>query len=196
MHKITTLFLLIIATSTQAQNVLTPEQLWKFGRVSGTGISKDGKYVVYSVSTPNVADNKSVRKIYVVPVGGGNAVAVGNADSLLVDSKLSPDVKYRISSEEIKVKNITGSDFYPELTKSNVMIFDQLNYRHWDEYEDGKFGHIMLTPVGGGAAKDIMASEPYDCPLKPDGGDEDLCGATMVKKLYMLPRKNLVRRMP
>ena len=44
MHKITTVLLLIIASSTQAQNVLTPEQLWKFGRVSGTGISKDGKY--------------------------------------------------------------------------------------------------------------------------------------------------------
>jgi dipeptidyl aminopeptidase/acylaminoacyl peptidase len=189
MHKITTLLLLIISTSTQAQNVLTPEQLWKFGRVSGTGISKDGKYVVYSVSTPSVADNKSSRKTYVIPVGGGNAVAVGSADSLLLDGKLSPDGKYKISSEDVKVKDIAGSDFYPELTKSNVMIFDQLNYRHWDEYEDGKFGHVMLTPLGGGAAKDIMASEPYDCPLKPDGGDEDFVWSHDGKKIVYATKK-------
>jgi dipeptidyl aminopeptidase/acylaminoacyl peptidase len=189
MHKITTLLLLIITTTTQAQNVLTPEQLWKFGRVSGTGISKDGKYVVYSVSTPSVADNKSSRKTFVIPVSGGNAVAVGNADSLLVDSKLSPDRKYKISSEDVKVNKVAGSDFYPELTKSNVMIFDQLNYRHWDEYEDGKYGHVMVTPVGGGAAKDIMASEPYDCPLKPDGGDEDFVWSHDGKKIVYATKK-------
>ena len=30
----------------KAQNLLTPELLWKLGRVSGKGISKDGKYVI------------------------------------------------------------------------------------------------------------------------------------------------------
>jgi len=51
-----------------------------------------------------------------------------------------------------------------------------LNYRHWDTWEDGKFGHVMLTPIVNGKpgkSKDLMPNEPYDCPLKPDGGDED-----------------------
>ena len=42
----------------KAQNLLTPEILWKLGRVSGKGISKDGKSVIYSVGTPDVAENK------------------------------------------------------------------------------------------------------------------------------------------
>ncbi len=189
MYKIITLLLLMVAGSTTAQNLLTPEQLWKFGRVSGRGISKDGKYVVYSVSTPSVADNKSSRKTYMIPVSSGAATEISNADSLLVNSKLSPDGKYTISTEDVKVKNVTGSDFYPELGKSNVMIFEQLNYRHWDEYEDGKFGHVMLTPAGGGAAKDIMAGEPFDCPLKPDGGDDDFVWSSDGKKIVYTTKK-------
>jgi len=57
-----------------------------------------------------------------------------------------------------------------------VYIFDNLNYRHWDTYEDGNFGHVMLTPLQNGVAGtpiDLMPGEPYDCPQKPSGGDED-----------------------
>ena len=159
-----------------AQHTLTPELLWKIGRVSGTGISKDGKYVIFSVSTPDVAANKSVSKTYSIPLAGGTATLITNADALLADPKISPDGKYKISSKDIKVKKVAGSDFYPDLTKSTALIYDSLNYRHWDTWEDGKFGHVMLTPIVNGKpgkAKDLMPNEPYDCPLKPDGGDED-----------------------
>ena len=99
-----------------------------------------------------------------------------NADSILNNDKISPDGKYIISSEEVKIKNVTGKDYYPELQRSNVYIFDNLTYRHWDTYEDGKFGHVMLAPFINGKAgegTDLMKGEPYDCPQKPFGGDED-----------------------
>ena len=54
-----------------AQNLMTPEMLWKLGRVSGLGVTKDGKSVVYSVSTPDVDANKSTHKMYSVPLSGG-----------------------------------------------------------------------------------------------------------------------------
>ena len=159
-----------------AQNKMTPELLWKLGRVSGLGVSKDGKYVLYSVSTPNATENKSSRKTYAVPVNGGEPLAISNADSMLNNDKISPDGKYLVSNAEVKIKNVTGKDYYADLQKSNVYIFDNLNYRHWDTYEDGKFDHVMLSPmVNGkaGEAKDIMPGEAYDCPQKPFGGDED-----------------------
>ncbi len=173
MYKIAALLLIVTTSNVNAQNILTPEQLWKFGRVSGQGISKDGKYVVYSVSTPSIEENKSSRKTFAITINGSTVFEVKNADSLLANEKLSADGKYLLKSEEVKVKKITGVDFYPDLIKSNAKIYDNLNYRHWDEYEDGNFGHIIISPTNGGASKDIMAAEPYDCPLKPDGGDED-----------------------
>ncbi len=190
MHKLFCLAILLASVaSASSQNLLTAEQLWKFGRVSGKGISKDGKFVVYTVSTPSVEENKSSSKTYVVPVSGGNAVLVSNADSLLQNSKISAGGKYMLSSEEVKVKNVTGSDFYPTLTKSNVLIYDQLNYRHWDEWEDGKYGHVMITDIAGGTKKDIMADEPYDCPLKPDGGEEDYVWSSDGKKVVYATKK-------
>ena len=159
-----------------AQNRMSPELLWKLGRVSGLGISADGKYLLYAVSTPNAVENKSSRKTYALPLDGGDAVSISNADSMLHNDKISPDGKYRISDAPVKLKNVTGADQYPNLAKSNVYIYDNLNYRHWDTYEDGQFDHVMLTPIIDGkdaAPIDLMKDEPYDCPQKPFGGDED-----------------------
>ena len=160
----------------KAQNLLTPELLLKLGRVSGKGISKDGKYVIYTVGVPDIAGNKIVTKTYSLPIEGGTPFLVTDLNEWMADDKVSPDGKYKISSQDIKVEKVSGTDYYPELKKSNVLIYNSLNYRHWDTWEDGKFGHVMLAPmVNGkpGKAKDLMPNEPYDCPLKPDGGDED-----------------------
>ena len=174
-------FLLLLAFSIslfslRAQNKLTPEQLWKLGRVSALGLSKDQQYMIYSVSTPNLEQNKSTRKIYLIATSGGESIELKNTDSVLKDTKISPDGKYIISSKSVKIMDITGADKYSDLPKSNVYIYNSLNYRHWDTWEDGKFDHVFLTPlVNGqaGTAKDIMPNEPYDCPQKPFGGDED-----------------------
>ena len=176
MKKLLLLVFTFCCFSAIAQNKMTPELLWKLGRVSGLGISKDGKYVLYSVSTPNASENKSSRKTFALPVAGGNPIPVSNADSMLANEKISPDGKYKISNAEVKIKKLTGKELYPELQKSNVYIFDNLNYRHWDTYEDGNFDHVMLTPLINGVAGtpvDLMPGEPYDCPQKPFGGDED-----------------------
>lgn len=157
-----------------SQDKMTPELLWKIGRVNGLGISKDGKYILYSVSTPDVETNKSKNKSYMMPLTGGTAMEISNPDSLLNNKNLSPDGSYMLSNKEVKEKKVFGSDYYPELTKSNAYIIDNLNDRHWDKWEDGKFDHVFFTPVGKpGDEKDIMVDEPYDCPQKPFGGDED-----------------------
>jgi dipeptidyl aminopeptidase/acylaminoacyl peptidase len=168
---------IIVSSFSYAQNLMTPETLWSLGRISGKGISKAGNYVVYSVSTPNIAENKSSSKTYVIPLEGGNPGPVTSVSDFLNNNKISPDGNYLITSAEVKVKPVTGTDFYPELTKSNALIYDQLNYRHWDEWEDGKYNHVMLQPLKNGIATgepiDLMKDEPHDSPLKPFGGEED-----------------------
>jgi dipeptidyl aminopeptidase/acylaminoacyl peptidase len=177
-------------TSQPGPGIMTPELLWKLGRVSGLGISKDGKYVLYAVSTPDADANKSKRKSYMIPVTGGTAMEVNNPDSLLNNKNLSPDGKYTLSDKEVKVKKIMGSDKYPELSKSNVYVFDNLDQRHWDEWEDGKFNHVFVTPVGKtDEGKDIMPDEPYDCPTKPFGGDEDYVWNPDGKRVVYVTKK-------
>ena len=156
-----------------SQTTLTPELLWKIGRVNPVGVSRDKRYVIYSVSMPDVTQNKSVTKTYRIPVDGGTAEEINNADTLVYNNHISPDGKWMISDNEVKLMNVYGSDLYPDLAKSNVLIYNSLMYRHWDTWEDGKFSHIFLSAVSDTAKKDLMPGEPFDCPQKPFGGGED-----------------------
>jgi dipeptidyl aminopeptidase/acylaminoacyl peptidase len=162
--------LLVVAS---AQDRMTPELLWKLGRVSAVGITKDSANVVFTVSTPNIAENKSSKKSYVIPIKGGVAKEIADSNALVKDDRISPNGKYKLSAEDVKMRNVFGKDFYPDLQKSTAQIYDQLGYRHWDEWEDGAYSHVFVTPVAGGAAKDIMSGQPYDCPQKPFGDKED-----------------------
>lgn len=92
-----------------------------------------------------------------------------NADNV----RVSPDGKYVAFSKDVLVKPMMGTDLYPDLKKTTAQVYTDLNYRHWDTWEDGKFSHIFVAPVSGGTAKDIMQDEPYDSPQKPFGGAED-----------------------
>lgn len=173
MKNIILIFLMAVPVVSFSQTTMSPELLWKLGRVNAIGLSKGKQYIIYSVAVPDVAQNKSYTKKYRIPVNGGNAEEVSNADTLVNDNHISADGKWKISDSDVKLMNVYGSDFYPELTKSNVQIYNSLMYRHWDTWEDGKFSHIFLSAVNDTAKKDLMPGQPYDCPQKPFGGDED-----------------------
>lgn len=170
------LFTVLSGIFTFAQNNLSPEMLWKLGRVSPLGISTDKNFILFDVGTPNMENNKINHKTYKLPVGGGDGVLIDNTDGMLKDSKMSPDGKYKLVSKPVQILKVTGADIFPDLPKSDVYVYTSLDYRHWDTWEDGKFDHVFLEPTGAETVSgsiDIMKDEPYDCPQKPFGGDED-----------------------
>jgi dipeptidyl aminopeptidase/acylaminoacyl peptidase len=184
---------LLIALSGFAQQKFTPETLWSLGRVSGLGISKDKQQVLFSVNTPDVDQNKGSVKSFRISISGGAAELVTNPDIFLSNSKVSPDGKYLLTSDAVKIKKITGTDFYPSLPKSNVQIYESLNYRHWDTWEDGKYDHLFLNSLDGGKPGqgiDLMKDEPYDCPTKPFGGEEDYVWNPDSKHVVYSTKKN------
>lgn len=173
MKKFCLLSLVVLPLYLFAQTTMSPELLWQLGRINGIGITKDKHYIIYSVAVPDIVQNKSSSKTYRIPVNGGNAEVVTNADTLLYNTHVSADGKWKIGDSDVKIINVYGSDFYPELTKSNVQIYNGLDYRHWDTWEDGKFSHIFLSSMSDTTKKDLMAGQAYDCPQKPFGGNED-----------------------
>ena len=64
-----------------SQNKLTPELLWKLGRVSEPQLSPDGKYVLYSVKTYDLTTNKGNTDIWKMDVSGSNAVKLAGTES-------------------------------------------------------------------------------------------------------------------
>jgi dipeptidyl aminopeptidase/acylaminoacyl peptidase len=78
MKKFTTIILSVITVAAVAQNKLTPETLWKLGRVSDPQLSPDGKMVLYNVRSYSLSENKGNSDIYIVPAVGGTATAIAN----------------------------------------------------------------------------------------------------------------------
>ena len=190
MKKILFTILTMMSLSAISQNVMTPEILWKLGRVSVLGISTDGENIVYKISTPSVADNKSTSKTYTIPVNGGKAVEITDIKSLINDKNISPDGKYVVYSEEVKLANVHGKDFYPNLDKSDVQVYDGLDYRHWDTWNEGKYNHVFYKENKEGATGiDLLKGETFDSPQKPFGGDEDYIWSPDSKSILYVSKK-------
>src|SRR3970040_3149389 len=192
MKKILLTTLTMMSLSAIGQNVMSPETLWKLGRVTPLGISKDTKSIVYKVTIPSIEENKSDSKYYFMPVSGGTPTQVEAYKDLVKDKNISPDGKYIVYNEESKVNNVLGKDFYPKLQKSEVQIYDGLDYRHWDSWNEAKFNRVFYKKnVEGAVGVDILGGAAFDSPQKPFGGDEDYVWSPDSKHILYVCKKKV-----
>jgi len=117
-----------------------------------------------------------VSQIWTISKDGSNIKKVEGYSEDINGFSLSPDCKKVLFIAEVKVgKSVT--DIYTDLPKTSAMIYDDLMYRHWDTWEDSVFSHIFVADFSLEkiqSVKDIMSNEPYDSPLKPFGGMEEI----------------------
>ncbi|MEI7508379.1 MAG: S9 family peptidase [Flavobacterium sp.] len=190
MKKIFFIIFSTMSIAASAQQLLSPEMLWKLGRLSVIGMSKDGKSIVYKVSTPDMEANNLKSKYYNMPVTGGMATEVKDIKDLVVDKNISPDGKYILTTDEVKTENVLGKDYYPNLQKSNAQIYNGLDYRHWDTWNKGTHNHVFYSEYKeNGTPIDIMKGEPFDTPQKPFGGDEDYIWSPTSKSIIYVCKK-------
>ena len=92
--------------------------------------------------------------------------------------KISEDETKILFIREVRISNPQGKAVHNDLPYSNALIIDDLMYRHWDSYEDGKRSHIFLATIENGKIQgrgtDIMDGEDFDAPMKPFGGMEQI----------------------
>lgn len=179
----------VFSITLSAQNVMTPDLLWKLGRVSAIGITKDGKSVIYNVTTPSLEENKSYTKTYSIPVTGGQATMIEKYQDLVTDKNMSPDGLYKLYHKEVQLKNIQGKHIHKDMPESNVYIYETLDYRHWDAWNTGLFNHVFYKKSDDTTETDIMMNQAFHSPQKPFGGDEDYIWSPDSKNILYVSKK-------
>lgn len=79
-----------------SSDIMTPEVLWSFGRISNPAISPDGSKAVYGVTYFNKEEDRSYTDLYVMNLADGKITQITDTDYNESDANWTPDGK-RIS---------------------------------------------------------------------------------------------------
>jgi dipeptidyl aminopeptidase/acylaminoacyl peptidase len=130
------------------------------------------------------------------PVSGAET-QVSDIEDAIDGFLYSPQEDKIMLAISTKIEKHSGSEIHEDMDKSNVLIYDDLMYRHWNLWEDGSFNHIYIADIQGGkitSATDIMAGEPFHAPTRPFGGMEEtawsLDGKTVIYTCKKLKGKD------
>jgi dipeptidyl aminopeptidase/acylaminoacyl peptidase len=104
----------------------------------------------------------------------------------------SPDGKQILFTADVKYFD-TPQDIYPDLPLAKVKIADGLMYRHWKSWDNQKRSNIFISEYMNsrlvGEPFNIMANQPYDAPLSPSGGMEQICWSPDSRSIAYTCRK-------
>ncbi|MGN0070015.1 MAG: alpha/beta fold hydrolase [Prevotella sp.] len=96
----------------------------------------------------------------------------------------SPDEKHVILVQSIPYHESIEKN-PDDLPKATGRIVNDLNYRHWDRYVESIrhpfIAHVTADGIMPG--KDMLEGQPYECPMEPFGGIEQLAWSTDSKKI-------------
>ena len=109
--------------------------------------------------------------------------------------KVSPDGKRVILIKELPYNDIIQPK-YDDLPKATGRVITDLNYRHWDHYVESICHPFIADIDSEGKANegyDMLEGEPYECPMAPFGGVEQLAWSVDSKSIAYTCRKKTGR---
>ncbi|MDX9941671.1 MAG: S9 family peptidase [Bacteroidales bacterium] len=107
---------------------------------------------------------------------GSNQVKLTEIAGGITGFGYAPDMKHIFFTKEVKMMP-TVHDLHPDLPQADALVYDDLMYRHWNGWSDENYSHIFVAPYMDGMIGrhwDIMEGQPYDSPVAPFGGNEQI----------------------
>lgn len=130
-------------------------------------------------------------QIWVMNADGSNRHQVSRHEKDIHEFMLSPDESRVLFTSDIPYGQRT-SEIYPDLPKATGRVVNDLMYKHWDEWvENIPHPFIASWDASGsmGTPTDILEGEPYEAPMKPSNGIEDLAWSPDGKSIAYASRK-------
>jgi len=129
-------------------------------------------------------------QIWTINPDGGGMKKVTDEEGGINGFLLSPD-----GTKILVIKNVksvqTTQDRYPDLSKASGRIVDSLMYKHWDTWVT-EAPHPYVADIKDGKisnAIDLLEGEPFESPMLPFGGMEQLAWSPDGKTIAYTCRK-------
>jgi dipeptidyl aminopeptidase/acylaminoacyl peptidase len=145
----------------------------------------NGKDIVY------LSSNSGSLQVWSMSGDGTGKKQISNIDGGVNSLAFSPNGTKVMFTQDVKIDKSTA-DVYTDLPEADGKIIEDLMYRHWDVWEDGSYSHVFIADFDGSKLskpKDLMPGEPFDTPLMPFGGIEDIAWSPDSKHLAYTCKK-------
>lgn len=153
---------------------------------SGAVFMNDGKRIAYMS-----AENGN-NQLWIMNADGTNRKQVSDTGKDIAGFLFSPDEKQVILVMEVDQNHsIAKND--ADLPQATGMVINDLMYKHWDTYVTTA-PHPFVASFDGnsvGKTKDILEGEPYESPMMPFGGMEQLAWSPDSKSIAYTCRKKV-----
>ena len=131
--------------------------------------SRDGKQIYFMRGTDQGM------QLFARTLSDGAERQLTAIDGGIVDYLFSPDETTLLYVQDIKARPVV-TDVYPDLDKADARIIEDLMYKHWDEWVSTMphpfIAKVTAQPITEGL--DLLAGEPYEAPMRPFNGIEDI----------------------
>lgn len=168
------------------ENAESPRKLTESSSSENNAVWRpDGKKIGY------LSAESGSLQIWEMGINGENKKQLSNIEGGINGFAYSPDLMHIVYIKDVKIEK-DAHELYPDLPKANALIYDDLMYRHWDNWHDYSYSHVFIASYNEdsiGEGIDIMKGEPYDSPLMPNGGMEQIVWAPDGKSLAYVCKK-------
>lgn len=130
---------------------------------------KDGKKIAF------LCNESGSSQVWEMNPDGSARKQITQYDGDIEGFSFSPDGKKLLFITQVKTVKSTA-DKHPDLPKATGVIVNDLMYKHWDEWVTTA-PHPFVADFDGNTihnVKDILEGLPYESPMKPWGGIEQL----------------------
>lgn len=145
---------------------------------------KDGKKLAF------LSSESGSNQVWEMNPNGTERKQLTQYDGDIEGFSFSPDGKKLLFIAQVKTVKSTA-DKHPDLPKATGIIVNDLMYKHWDEWVTTAPHPFVADFDGNGISNvtDILEGEPYESPMKPWGGIEQLAWSPASDKVAYTCRK-------
>ena len=152
----------------------------------------EAKWIKNGAKIAFLSSESGTSQLWEMNPDGTERRQLSNYEGNIEGFAFSPDEKKVLFIAQVKTVSST-QDKYPDLDKTTGIIVTDLMYKHWDEWVTTA-PHPFVANFDGDKVTnpiDIMAGEPYESPMKPFGGIEQLAWNTTSDKVAYTSRKKV-----